>query len=265
MQLNHNQKIPAEQGRQLTFVSLMAANFTAACRKLAHHFEFSFLEEADWTEHRQALADGRAGLAALCGLVYIDWPQTLQLLAAPVPKGDKYNRKPIYYSEVVVAAEAPFTAFEELAGRSLAINEPRSHSGCAIIGYELARRGLTTDFLGPVRQSGGHRASLGLVAEGVVDWAAIDSTVFDYWAEREPALFDTLRSLGRLGPSPHPPLVAQGLPADAVAELRQRMLNLPTDFLSEFGYQGLAEVTDADYDRLREMSQMAATCWPVRG
>lgn len=265
MQLNHNQKIPAEQGRQLTMVSLMAANFSGACRKISQRFGISFLENPDWTEHRQALVDERASLAALCGLVYVQWPQPLQLLGAPVPRGEKYGGRPIYFSEVVVAADSGLASFDDLAGRRLAINEPGSHSGCAIVGYELARRRLSTDFLGSVVQSGGHRASLALIAEGKVDWAAIDSTVFDYWSQREPELFAGLRCLTRLGPSPHPPLVAQGLAPERLASLRRQLLSLPSDFLTEFGYQGLAEVSDADYDRLREMAQMAATCWPVRG
>ncbi|MGE0496078.1 MAG: phosphate/phosphite/phosphonate ABC transporter substrate-binding protein [Vulcanimicrobiota bacterium] len=246
-------------------VSMMAANFSGACRKISQRFGISFLDDPDWTEHRRALVEGRAGLAALCGLVYIQWSQPLELLAAPVPTGDKYGAGPIYFSEVVVTADSGLTSFEDLTGRSLAINEPGSHSGCAIVGYELARRGLSTDFLGPVVQSGGHRASLALIAAGKVDWAAIDSTVFDYWSQREPELFARLRSLTRLGPSPHPPLVAQGLAPDRVASLREQFLSLPPDFLTEFGYQGLAQVTDADYDRLREMARMAATCWPVRG
>jgi ABC-type phosphate/phosphonate transport system substrate-binding protein len=44
----------------------------------------------------------------MCG-----WPT-----AAPVPAGDRYAGRPIYYSDVIVRHGSPISCLEELRGRS---------------------------------------------------------------------------------------------------------------------------------------------------
>jgi phosphonate transport system substrate-binding protein len=44
----------------------------------------------------------------MCG-----WPT-----AAPVPAGDRYAGRPIYYSDVIVRHDSPISCLEELRGRS---------------------------------------------------------------------------------------------------------------------------------------------------
>ena len=64
-------------------------------------------------------------------------------------------------------------------------------------------------------------------ANGRIDAAAIDSTVWDYLLQQEPTLADKTRLIGSLGPNPSPPLVAsEQIPASQRQQLRQLLLTL---------------------------------------
>ena len=106
----------------------------------------------------EELADGRADLAFLCGLPYVhlaDAPTPFVVpVAAPVLEGERYRGRPIYFSDVIVAADSPFRSFEELRGASWAFNEPDSQSGFGVVRAHLA--GLGSD-PGLLRARGGGR------------------------------------------------------------------------------------------------------------
>ena len=92
----------------------------------------------------------------------------MELLAAPVLEGERYQNRPIYFSDVIVRRDSDIEGFEALRGRSWAYNDPLSHSGYNLTRYELIRRGETGGFFGRVVEAGSHANSLRLVAAGKV-------------------------------------------------------------------------------------------------
>src|SRR5262249_35911128 len=54
--------------------------------------------------------DGEADISFICGLAYIELSGQLALepLAAPVLRGQRYQGRPIYFSDVIVRASGPF-------------------------------------------------------------------------------------------------------------------------------------------------------------
>ena len=73
--------------------------------------------------------------------------------------------------------------------------------------YHLATLGKTKGFFSEVIESGSHMQSIQKVISGQADSAAIDHTLFEYWAKQNPEQANSLRVITRLGPFPMPPLV----------------------------------------------------------
>lgn len=132
----------------------------------------------------------------------------MQVLAAPVLTGQRYENRPIYFSDVIVPARSDARSFADLAGRRLAYNEPYSHSGYLVVLHALAARGLPVHFFGEMVEVGFHQIAIQMVAEGSVDGAAIDSQVLGLALSENPALVDRIRVVDVLGPSTVQPVVA---------------------------------------------------------
>jgi ABC-type phosphate/phosphonate transport system substrate-binding protein len=213
------------------------------------------------------LADGRADVAFLCGLPYVrlaDGPSPAPAaIAAPVLSGDRYGGRPIYFSDVIVASDSPFRSFADLRGAAWAFNEPDSQSGYGVVRAHLARIGETRGFFGRIVEAGFHDVAIRLVAEGVVDAAAIDSQVLAIAQRDEPGLSHRLRLIGSLGPSTIQPVVAAvGIPADRRRALCEALVGLTAlpdagpamarGFVARFVPMG-----DGDYDDIRAMEAAA--------
>ncbi len=148
-------------------------------------------------------------------------------VAAPVLEGKRYGGRPVYFSDVIVHRESSFRSFADLRGRSWCYNEPLSHSGYGITRYHLVQLGETNGFFGEVIEAGFHEASLRMVAGQEVDASAIDSQVLAVALRDDPALRDSLRVIGALGPSTIQPVaVSKRVPAELTEQIRTVLLAL---------------------------------------
>jgi phosphonate transport system substrate-binding protein len=253
----------------LTIVSLMSDNaraFHAAVgaylgRRVGIHT--AFVAEVDWQERERMLDDNRAQIGFICGLTYTRKTNRLELLAAPVMRGDRYGGRPVYFSDVIVRQDSPFQSFADLRGASWAYNEPNSFSGYAVLCAHLAGLGESADFSGRVVESGAHLRSLQLILEGLVDAATIDSTVLAAELAQRPRLAERIRVVEMLGPSSIPPVVvARNLPDVLKRRLREALLGMHEDeegaaILAAGMVARFVPVRDADYDDIREKARLA--------
>jgi phosphonate transport system substrate-binding protein len=213
------------------------------------------------------LADGRADVAFLCGLPYVHLADarspSLTAIAAPVLVGERYLGRPIYFSDVIVAAGSRFGSFADLRGATWAFNEPDSQSGFGVVRAHLARIGEIHGFFGRVVEVGFHDMAIELVAEGAVDAAAIDSQVLSIALRDHPELSERLRTVEALGPSTIQPVVAAaGMPTDQQRALRDALAGLAgrpdaapvlaRGFLARF-----VPIGDGEYEDIRAMEAAA--------
>ena len=131
----------------------------------------------------------------------------MEVVAAPVLIGERYEGRPIYFSDVVVSASSAATRFEDLRGGVWAYNEPFSHSGYLVVLHHLVSLGEGAGFFGRWVEAGFHSEALRMVADGRVDGAAIDSQVLAIELRDDPALAARLKVVGSIGPSTVQPLV----------------------------------------------------------
>lgn len=222
-----------------------------------------FVADISWPERLRAFDAGEIQVCWLCGVPYVwraDEPQPqIELLAAPVPAGSRYQNRPIYFSDVVVRADSPFHTFSDLQGRRWAINERNSHSGYHVTRYHLAQLNLQENFFGRVIESGAHQNSVQMILAEEIDGTAIDSTVLELMVEREPTLRSQLRVIEVFGPSPVPPwVIKKSVTPELQATLRKVLTTMHEDsegaaVLAVGQVCRFAEVQDRDYDPIRHM------------
>ena len=193
----------------------------------------------------------------MCGLLYIVFRDQhrapLEPLVAPVSLSEA---TPIYYSYLIVRKNSPLQHFNDLKSSVFCINEQESFSGCQVVRYYLAKLGQS-GFFSKVIESGSHLQSIQSVLDKKADSAAIDHTLFEYWAKRNPGLAKTLRIIERLGPFPMPPLViSQSVPKEIKQQIQTALLEMPKDLLKEFDIKEFQKVDDASYDAIRQAARM---------
>jgi ABC-type phosphate/phosphonate transport system substrate-binding protein len=211
----------------------------------------------------EEFAEGQVDVAFICSLPYVRMTGQdtchVELLAAPVLVGERYLHRPIYFSDVIVRGDSPYTCFDDLQGCVWAYNERTSHSGCNLVCYSLLEQGKSPDYFGKTVKSGSHLRSLEMVLEGDADAAAIDSHALDVLRSRDQELAARLRVVDVLGPSSIPPVVvSRRVDKEITCKMREALITMHLD---ECGAKGLCEglierfviVADEDYGDIRSM------------
>ena len=225
------------------------------------------------SQHLDEFIDGRADVGFLCGLLYTHLTSReacpVELLAAPVLTGVRYEGRPCYFSDVIVHADSSFSSFADLGGCTWAYNEGASHSGCNLVNYSLLERGKSPDYFGALVKSGSHLNSLHMVLAGEADAAAIDSHLLDVVLRRDARAAAGIRVVDVLGPSAVPPIVvARRLDPDLKHTLREMLVTMHNDpfsarVLREGGIERFVPVDDECYDDIRSMyARVQATDFP---
>jgi phosphonate transport system substrate-binding protein len=263
--------------RPLRLVTFLAPNligfYQSISRYLARklHYPTDLSVGSDYAQ----LA-GQVDLAFVCGLPYVEHTRCqrsyVEPLVAPVLAGDRYGGQPIYYSDVIVRQDSPFQSFADLRGRSWAYNEPHSQSGYGITRFHLVSRGETNGFFTRVVEAGWHERAIRLVCSGAVDGSAIDSHVLATSLRQHPGMATQLRVIEVLGPSPiQPVVVGRHLSRPLKEEVRAAFLGMGEDpsakpFLEQALVERFVPVTDATYDRIRQMVAVTemANYWTIR-
>jgi phosphonate transport system substrate-binding protein len=218
-----------------------------------------------WQERDRRLDAGEIDVCWICGLPYIRKvakPSPLiELLAAPVMQGERYQDRPIYFSDVVVRSDSRFQTLEDLRGAAWAYNEPGSHSGYNVVRYALALRNETSGFFSRVIESGAHQVSLQMVLREEVDASAIDSTVLEQELQDNPSIQARLRIIDTFGPSPIPPwVISKNTRPEWRSALRELFLTMHLDpdgkaLLDRTHMLRFTAVEDADYNPIRSMTR----------
>jgi len=259
--------------KTLTLGTCQAQNSVDVVREIAAwltnrlEFEVEFRGDGFWQDQYAALDAGEMDIGWICGLPYVrraDAPdKTLSLLAAPVMRGERYQGRPVYFSDVLVAAGSGLRVFDDLRGCIWGINEPGSLSGYGAIRYHLATLGETFDYFGSVVETGAHQESIRRIISGEIEASAVDSTVLELELARDPSLAHRLRALDALGPNPQPPWVIDAhVPLHRQRAVREALLSMHTDhqgrlILAAGLMDRFVSVSDSDYEQVRRMIQVA--------
>lgn len=249
----------------LRFGSFLAPNMTPVYQAIADAvgerlgMTTELIIEEDYESCRNDVND----ICFVCSLPYVTFEREgispAVPIAAPVLQGERYQGRPIYFSDIIVHTDSDAASFLDLRGRSWCYNEPLSQSGYGVTRHHLVTLGETEGFFGAVVQSGFHEESIRWVAEGRVDASAIDSQVLAVEIRNRPELRGEIRVIDAIGPSTIQPLAVSKRFDE---EFRERVRRVLVDFhLRESGREildhGLIEkwvpVDASSYDDIRDM------------
>jgi ABC-type phosphate/phosphonate transport system substrate-binding protein len=167
------------------------------------------------------------GLAMMCGLPFSQREPRPTLIAAPVPSPARYGGRPVYFTDIVVRADAACERLEDTFG--------------GVVGYTLADSmsgGVALrDHLAPYRAARGsrlYRRAVGnlihargvieALAAGTIDVGPLDSYYHDLLRRHEPAFARQVRTIASTTARPIPPLIATAvLQPDELARLREAL------------------------------------------
>ena len=216
----------------------------------------------DYNAAVESMRAGRAHIAWYGGKTYIQAAEMAgaEAFAAGVRKGDDTAG---YYAYFVVPVDSPLKTLEDVRGQILGLNSIGSTSGDLIPQVELMKIGLSTknenDFA-KVFYAGSHDACLLAAINKHVDVCGMSSRNFDARLADGTFKLEQVRIIHRSSLVPPPPLAYS---TKLSVELRDRIKKATLEAHKHGkigGYGGemshYIEVTDSDYDLLREMDSL---------
>lgn len=179
--------------------------------RLKHYLEtklgmaIQLVDRDTYDQLNKSLRTGDVEAAFICAGPYVEGHDQFGLEITAVPQ---VNGKAVYYSYIIVPKDSPVRDFEGLRGRTFAFTDPKSNSGRIVPVYMLAHKQETPEtFFKKTIYTYGHDRSIKMVAEKLVDGAAVDSLIWDFAAKKDPALTGKTRIVARSAPSGIPPFV----------------------------------------------------------
>jgi ABC-type phosphate/phosphonate transport system substrate-binding protein len=186
------------------------------------------------------------GCVFMCGYPIALGLAAVTPIAAPIPRAAWAGGRPVYRSDLIVRADAPYRTLEDTFGGTAGWTVEHSHSGFNAFRHHLlayrsaARPRLYAHMVGHLVTA---RAILDAVREGRIDVGPLDA----YWhlliARHRPELTAGIRVLAATDPAPIPAFVAAaGAPPELVARLRAALLAAATrGWFAPYGEQLLLE------------------------
>ena len=168
-----------------------------------------------------------------------------------------------YCSLIIVSESNPTTRLEDLRDSVGVINSRRSQSGYNILRATLAPLAGGDAFFSRVIVSGGHLASIELVAGGQADVCAVDCVTHAMFARHRPDALAGTRVLTETERAPGLPYVARlGIDGDEMQRLRAALRAAFSDpslagAREALLLEGMEVLETADYQRIVDMERSA--------
>lgn len=149
-----------------------------------------------------------------------------EALATPVVRG-----KPFYYSYLIVGKDSAFQNFDGLRGYFFAFTDPNSNSGTLVPSFWLSQIGEDPNtFFKNTTYTYSHDNSILAVAKSLVDGAAVDSHIWEYYNQRNPYYTSKTRVIKKSKPFGSPPIVASIYLAEELKEqIKQLLFSMHND------------------------------------
>jgi ABC-type phosphate/phosphonate transport system substrate-binding protein len=187
-------------------------------------------------------------------------------VAAPVPAGSRYGGRPIYMTDLVVRADAPFHTLDDTFGGRLGWTVEDSHSGYNALRHHLlsyrsaGRPRLYRESIGPLYTP---RRVVEAVLAGDIDVGPLDGYALDLMRRHDPALGERIRVIATTDPAPIPFLIASpDCPDEIVDRLGAILARFGTAeecaaLRDELCLAGFAPVVEANYQRIADWDRAA--------
>jgi len=184
--------------------------------------DLEFVQRKTYGEINELLRRGDIDVAFLCSGPYAIGKENFgfEPLAVPLVHGSHF-----YQAFLIVNRSSPYKRLEDLRGRSFAFTDPASNTGKLVPSYWLAElKERPETFFGQTIYTYSHDNAILAVSRGLVDGAAVDGLIWEYYQEKKPSFTAQTKVIKKSEPYGMPPLVASGRLSPQDRERLQQVL-----------------------------------------
>ncbi|MEJ2101800.1 MAG: phosphate/phosphite/phosphonate ABC transporter substrate-binding protein, partial [Desulfobacterales bacterium] len=146
--------------------------------------DIQLIQRKTYGEINELLGKGQIDLAFICSGPYVDGKKKygFELLATP-----EVNKSHFYQSYLIVNRVTQLHGLEDLRGKIFAFTDPDSNTGKLVPTYWLSLMGEHSQtFFSKTIYTYSHDNSILAVAKALVDGAAVDSLIWEYYHRKNP-------------------------------------------------------------------------------
>ena len=219
--------------------------------------DVKFIQRKTYSEINELLGIGHIDLAFICSGPYAAGREiyNFELIATPQVQNSYF-----YQSYLIVNKASQFNRMEDLKGRVFAFTDPDSNTGKLVPTYWLFELGEQPEtYFSKTIYTYSHDNSILAVAKALVDGAAIDGLIWEYYHQRDPVFTSRTRIIRKSEHYGIPPIVAS---KHLSPELKNRIRNLffsmhddpkGQKILAELMIDKFIRPKDEWYDSIRQM------------
>jgi phosphonate transport system substrate-binding protein len=220
--------------------------------------KIEIVQRKTYGEINELLARGQIDIAFICSGPYALGKEKygLELLATPQVQNSHF-----YQSYLIVNTNSAFRSLADLRGTTFAFTDPDSNSGKLVPTVWLAQMGETPEaFFRKTIYTYSHDNAILAVARGLVDGAAVDGLIWEYFHQKNQVFTSKTRIIRKSEPYGIPPIVAsKSLTPQLKALIRQELLDMHQDkegkkILNELLIDRFISPRDEWYDSIRKMN-----------
>ncbi|RJR40107.1 MAG: phosphate/phosphite/phosphonate ABC transporter substrate-binding protein [Deltaproteobacteria bacterium] len=184
--------------------------------------DLEFVQRKTYAEVDELLKKGEIDLAFICSGPYVAKKERygFESLAVPEVHGSHF-----YQSYLIVNKDSPYRRLEDLRGHTFAFTDPDSNTGRLVPTYWLSELNAKPEtFFSRIVYTYSHDNSIMAVARNLVDGAAVDGLIWEFYQQKNPAFTSKTRIIKKSEPFGIPPLVASKSLAPASRERIRQIL-----------------------------------------
>jgi phosphonate transport system substrate-binding protein len=220
--------------------------------------EIEFIQRKTYGEINELLARGQIDLAFICSGPYVVGraKHGFQLVATPEVQNSHF-----YHSYLIVNKASEFQTLQDLKGREFAFSDPDSNTGKLVPTFWLSQLGERPEtFFSKTIYTYSHDNSILAVAKSLVDGAAVDGLIWEYYHRKNPIFTSQTRIIRKSEPYGIPPMVASSaIPYELMAKIRGLLFSMHKDprgqaILNELMIDKFIAPNDRWYDSIRKIN-----------
>lgn len=191
--------------------------------KIEHEAEL--IQRKTYGEVNELLAKRQIDLAFICTGPFATAAGRygIEAIATPIVRG-----QPFYHSYLIVNNDSNLQSLADLEGKDFAFTDPESNTGSLVPRYWLRQIGATPEtFFRSFTYTYSHDNAIMAVAKNLVDGAAVDGHMWEYYQARNPFYSSKTRVIKKSEPFGSPPLVvSKALDPGMKSTLRKMILSM---------------------------------------
>jgi phosphonate transport system substrate-binding protein len=219
--------------------------------------EVQFIQRKTYGEINELLGIGKIDLAFICSGPYAAGKEiyNFELIATP-----QVQKSHFYQSYLIVNKASHFNRLEDLKGHVFAFTDPDSNTGKLVPTFWLFEIGEQPEtYFSKTIYTYSHDNSILAVAKALVDGAAIDGLIWEYYHQKDPVFTSRTRVIRKSERYGIPPIVASKyLSSELKDRIGQLFFSMHDDpkgqkILAELMIDRFIAPRDEWYDSIRQM------------